>query len=121
MEVKHNFLTFAEMIKLGQDARSTLFIQLSNFPDHYLVLVVTDDRFKYALITTKAIADHTYAMMVMEDIAWLDFDRIREQDSESSRSLSRSMRKASDGPIQSSYSGFDLDTRGLQEIYNYCW
>jgi len=44
----------AEMVlKLGPDARSALFIQLAKFPDHYPVIVITDERFKYALITTK--------------------------------------------------------------------
>lgn len=64
------------MAKLGPAARRSLFIQLSNFPNHYLVIVITDECFKYALITTKAIEGHMYAMMVLEDIAWLDFDRI---------------------------------------------
>ena len=65
-----------EMIKLGPDARGSLFIQLTNFLNHYLVVVVTDEKFKYALITTKAIEGHMFAMMVLEDIAWLDFDRL---------------------------------------------
>ncbi|KAF9528468.1 mediator complex subunit MED14-domain-containing protein [Crepidotus variabilis] len=110
-----------EAMKLGPDARSTLFIQLANFPDHYLVIVITDENFKYALITTKAIEDNTYAMMVLEDIAWLDFDRIREADpDETSKDTPRSMRKTLDGRTESGNTGFDLDNRGLREIYNYC-
>ena len=70
------YLFHPEMTKLGPDARGSLFIQLTNFPNHYLVVVVTDERFKYALITTKAIEGHMFAMMVLEDIAWLDFDRL---------------------------------------------
>ncbi len=66
------------MVKLGPDARSTLFIQLAKFPDHYLVIVITNERFKYALITTKTMERNLYVMMVLEDIAWLDFDRIRD-------------------------------------------
>jgi len=79
-----SFLSFkihivhAEMVKLGPDARSTLFIQLAKFPDHYLVIVITDERFKYALITTKTMERNLYVMMVLEDIAWLDSDRIRD-------------------------------------------
>lgn len=64
------------MMKLGPDARSTLFIQLANFPDHYLVIVITDERFKYALITTKGMEGPMIATMVLEDIAWIDSDRI---------------------------------------------
>ena len=40
------------------------------------MLVITDEKFRYALITTKVLTDSMYASMVMEDIAWLDLDRI---------------------------------------------
>jgi mediator of RNA polymerase II transcription subunit 14 len=69
---------YSEMMKLGPDARSTLFIQLANFPNHYLVIVITDERFKYALITTKGIEGPMIATMVLEDIAWIDSDRIHQ-------------------------------------------
>lgn len=67
-----------ELRKLGPDNRGTLFIQLANFPNHYLVLVVTNERFKYALITTEVQPDSMYNSMTLEDIAWLDFDRIHD-------------------------------------------
>jgi len=67
------------MTKLGSEARGTLYIQLSNFPNHYLVLVVTDERFQYALITTSVITEAMFGSMILEDIAWLDFDRIHDK------------------------------------------
>ncbi len=67
-----------ELPKLGTDCRGTLYIQLANFPTHYLVLVVTAERFKYALITTKVQTESMYNNMTLEDIAWLDFDRIHD-------------------------------------------
>ena len=60
--------------------RGTLYIQLSKFPNHYLVLVITDDHFRYALITTRLLSDSTLSDMVMEDIAWLDFSRIHSEE-----------------------------------------
>lgn len=68
------------MSKFGPSARGTLYVQLSKFPDHYLVLVITDDQFRYAFITTKVLSETMYANLVMEDIAWLDFDRIHGED-----------------------------------------
>jgi len=68
----------AENHKLGPDVRGTLYIQLANFSNHYLVLVVTDERFQYALITTRILTESMYASMVLEDIAWLDVSRIHE-------------------------------------------
>ncbi len=67
------------MAKLGPAARATLYIQLSNFPSHYLVLVITDEDFRYALISVKVHADTMYAEMTMEDIGWLDVQRIHGQ------------------------------------------
>lgn len=68
------------MKKLGSSTRGTLYIQLTNFLNHYLVLVITDEGFRYALITTRVVTESTYAHMLMEDIAWLDFDRIHGGD-----------------------------------------
>ena len=56
-----------------------MYIQLSNFPQHYLVLVITDDEFRYALISASVVPDSMYGNMVMEDIAWLDLERIHGQ------------------------------------------
>ena len=43
------------------------------------MLVVTDERFQYALITTRILTESMYANMVLEDIAWLDVSRIHEE------------------------------------------
>ena len=42
------------------------------------MLVVTDERFQYALITTRVLTESMYANMILEDIAWLDVSRIHE-------------------------------------------
>lgn len=68
-----------ELAKLGPDTRGYLFIQLANFPNHYLVIVITDERFRFALITTSTNRDALFAHMVLDDIAWLDYDRIHKE------------------------------------------
>lgn len=68
-------------------------MQLSKFPDHYLVLVITDDQFRYAFITTKVLSETMYANLIMEDIAWLDFDRIHGEDIVEKESGAGIMRK----------------------------
>lgn len=67
---------FSELNKLGSTVRSLLYIQLNPFPTHYLVLVVTDTDFRYALISVKTVPDSMYQSLVMEDIGWLDVERI---------------------------------------------
>ena len=54
-----------------------MYIQLANFPTHYLVLVLTDEEFRYALISTKMLSDTMFGNMIMEDIGWLEVRRIR--------------------------------------------
>lgn len=56
--------------------RALLYIQLMPFPTHYLVLVVTDTDIRYALISVKIVPDSMYQSLVMEDIGWLDVERI---------------------------------------------
>jgi hypothetical protein len=46
------------------------------FPTHYLVLVVTDTDFRYALISVGVVPEGIYPSLVMEDIGWLDVERI---------------------------------------------
>ncbi len=64
------------MAKLGTPIHGTLYIQLGNFPSHYLVLVITEDDFRYALISVKILTDTMYTEMTMEDIGWLDVQRV---------------------------------------------
>ncbi|KDR75325.1 hypothetical protein GALMADRAFT_249364 [Galerina marginata CBS 339.88] len=120
-----------EIRKLGTDARGTLFIQLSNFPNHYLVLVVMDQRFQYALITTKAVPEEAFGGMSLEDIAWLDFDRIHDaafalSASDRLNSWSNKLKREGDGQDMGNdlyslpHAGFNLDTQGLRELYSYC-
>ena len=54
-----------------------MYIQLLSFPSHYLVLVITDDDFRYALIHVAVLMDTPLTTLVMEDIGWLNVRRIR--------------------------------------------
>lgn len=72
--------TLAELQKLGSTTRGSLFIQLATFPYHYLVLVITDEKFRYALISVKERRDSMYAELIMEDIGWLDEVRIHGEE-----------------------------------------
>ncbi|KAG5646818.1 hypothetical protein DXG03_002195 [Asterophora parasitica] len=121
-----------EIPKLGPSLRGTLFIQLSNFPNHYLVLVITDEHFRYALITTRILTESMFSQMIMEDIAWLDFSRIHGEDilitSHSSRTDMRigKRKRNSDEAVRMNSgvndadSGFNLETPVLRELYSYC-
>ena len=68
---------FPELQKFGPAAQAMLYIQIVTSPNHYLVIVVTDEQFRFALISTKTLGDSTYTNLVMEDIAWLDVDKIQ--------------------------------------------
>jgi hypothetical protein len=71
-----HLLYLSELKKLGPSARGWLYIQLSNFPSHYLVLVIADDEFRYALISVEVLSETMYANLIMKDIGWLDIRRI---------------------------------------------
>lgn len=56
------------------------YVQLESHPTHYLVIIITDEEFRYALIDTTVMPDTLTNSMVMGDIAWLDFSRIKSDD-----------------------------------------
>ncbi|KAJ7128933.1 mediator complex subunit MED14-domain-containing protein [Mycena crocata] len=125
---RRNFLP-DEMSKLGSSARGAVYIQLSNFPNHYLVLVINDEQFRYALITTRVLSGTMYGNLVMEDIAWLDFDRIHggdlaitaHSDPTSQPSTLKPPRDAIESKVaEMGQAGFNLDTQVLRELYSYC-
>ncbi|EIM79913.1 MED14-domain-containing protein [Stereum hirsutum FP-91666 SS1] len=119
-----------EFAKLGPTARSLLFIQLTPFPNHYLVLVVTDDDFRYALINVTIVPDSMYQSLVMEDIGWLDVARICQPpqvpvagEGEGGKvSLDPKGQNVGPGAMvgDASLSRFRIETRVLRELYAYC-
>ncbi|KAF7315273.1 Mediator of RNA polymerase II transcription subunit 14 [Mycena indigotica] len=100
---RRNFIT-NELGKLGPTTRGAVFVKLANFPTHYLVLVIDDIDFRYALISTEVELDSPFSNLLMRDVAWLDIDRLRGQPRISN---------ASDA-------GFNLDVQLLRELYDYC-
>lgn len=69
-----------ESSKFGPDVRALLFVQLASFPNHYLVIVVTTTEFRFALISVKVLADSPQGNMIMDDIGWLNLQRIHSSD-----------------------------------------
>ncbi|KAI0829900.1 MED14-domain-containing protein [Trametes gibbosa] len=125
---KRNFAR-EELEKLGGDARGTLYIQLANFPSHYLVLVITDTQYRYALINVKVQRDTMYNNLVMEDIAWLNAQRINGDDysvgvGPGPEPLVGQKRKREDAivaaPGEQYSTNFRLETKVLRELYAYC-
>ncbi|KAI0768733.1 MED14-domain-containing protein [Trametes elegans] len=118
-----------ELFKLGPDARGTLYIQLANFPTHYLVLVITDNDYRYALINVKVQRETIYNSMVMEDIGWLNVRRIHGDDFTVEAGIGPEpvvgqKRKRADGLPASQGepypASFRLETKVLRELYAYC-
>ncbi|KAG7090906.1 hypothetical protein E1B28_009983 [Marasmius oreades] len=124
---RRNFLQ-EELQKLGPATQGTLYVQLQNYPSHYLVIVVTFDEFRYALITTSVLPDSMCANMVMEDIAWLDFHRIHTEEvaqpdySEPKNGMKRKRSQEDLANSDASFPriNFQLETQVLRELYSYC-
>ncbi|CDO75529.1 hypothetical protein BN946_scf184871.g10 [Trametes cinnabarina] len=118
-----------ELAKLGPDARGKLYIQLANFPNHYLVLVITDNDYRYALINVKVQRETMYNNMIMEDIGWLNVRRIHGDEfavepGAGPEPVVGQKRKREMGlaaaPGEQYSSSFRLETKVLRELYAYC-
>ena len=122
----------AELKKLGLDVQGMLYVQLSNFPSHYLVLVIADQDFRYALINTSEVENSMTHNLTMDSIDWLDVRRIHRdvsiQSSAGPEPVVGQKRKR-DGQSQGTQSpeeqqypmSFRLETNVLRELYAYCW
>ncbi|KAG9308372.1 hypothetical protein JVU11DRAFT_11950 [Chiua virens] len=74
---RHRNFSKEEIKKLGPLAKGTMYIKLANFPSYYLVLVIIEEDFRYALIAVKVLSDSMCGNMIMEDIRRLGIRRIR--------------------------------------------
>ncbi|KAI0316938.1 mediator complex subunit MED14-domain-containing protein [Amylostereum chailletii] len=111
-----------EFAKLGPTVRIPLYIQLAPYPAHYLVLVVTDDDFRYGLIQVSP-PQGEYHRLVIEDIGWLDVNRIcvraTGEDADGSEGVGGKRKR--EAPLPSAMdSKFKLETQVLRELYAYC-
>lgn len=123
---------YSEIKKFGQDAQGQIYIQLGNFSTHYLVLVIADQDFRYALISVKEVEQSMNHDLVMEDIGWLNIRRIYGDGVTVEGGLGLDAvvgqkRKRDDGVGRAGPSGeqyppsFRLETNVLRELYAYCW
>ena len=117
---------------------------------HYLVLVITDQDFRYALISVKEVESSLNHDLKMEDIGWLNVRRIHGDDvavegGVGPDPVTGQKRKRDDGFGRTAPSGedyptryglgiwcgrdscmltstsFRLETKVLRELYAYCW
>ncbi|KZT67209.1 MED14-domain-containing protein [Daedalea quercina L-15889] len=122
-----------EIQKLGPIARGMLYIELAKFPDHFLVLVVTDDDWRFALISVEALPNTPCHDLLMKDIGWLDVKRIHGEEIVISHRLHGSdpavgqkrKRDSIDGIPEPPAMGYltpryTLETQVLREVYAYC-
>ncbi|EJD03366.1 MED14-domain-containing protein [Fomitiporia mediterranea MF3/22] len=124
-----------ELEKLGREARSMLFVQLANFQGYYLVLLVTEVEFRFALISVQQKQNSPTSDLVLQDIGWLDVQRIHGSDavvreqfgqlgsgSHEPPKVTGTSSLGGFGPfdITLGFDRFKLETEVLRELYSYC-
>ncbi|KAF9497312.1 MED14-domain-containing protein [Pleurotus eryngii] len=110
--------------KFGSTHPHALYIQLANFPDYYLVLVIGDGGFRYAVIAAESMLDpeigyHTYKIALFQ---WLDVQGILQsnaprQDDPGSPLVTDTNSLPSNDVAPA---GFNIETKALREVYSYC-
>jgi mediator of RNA polymerase II transcription subunit 14 len=89
-----------------------VYIQLLSFPSHYLVLVITDDDFRYALIHVAVLLESPLTALVMEDIGWLNVKRIRGESEYSITDETTALYSTLSLPRKKADQGNDQERRG---------
>lgn len=98
-----------------------MYIQLLSFPSHYLVLVVTDHDFRYALIHVAVLMDSPLTTMVMEDIGWLNVKRIRGESEYSITEETSGLYPVPLLPRKKGDQGDGQEKRGGKWVPEHCW
>ncbi|KAI5116984.1 hypothetical protein M0805_001593 [Coniferiporia weirii] len=122
-----------EVAKFGMDIRAYLFIRLASCDGHYMVLLVTELEFRFALISVRALPESPTGNLIINDIGWLDVQRIHDGDilvKERTEHLGPDGHHLSNpGGSLGSFGSFDLslgvdrfklETDVLRELYSYC-
>ena len=61
--------------KFGQ-LRTSIYIQLSPYPDYHLAMLATEEEIRWALVNVKDIISDDYRMKTVEDFGYLDVEKI---------------------------------------------
>ncbi|EAU91571.2 hypothetical protein CC1G_02060 [Coprinopsis cinerea okayama7 len=91
--------------------------------EHYLVLVVKTKGFSYALITASANPSDPLAPLKVDDVAYLDYDRLPFANSETGAPIAPATPVNIYEWIANDFgasTGFDLTTQMLKELFRYC-
>jgi mediator of RNA polymerase II transcription subunit 14 len=79
-------------------AHDKVFIQLDNFPTHYLVILISDDGFHYVLMSMKPVTPDS-PNLIINDLASLDVKRIQQQHFHNHSIITGQKRKRADDGI----------------------
>ncbi|EIW78720.1 MED14-domain-containing protein [Coniophora puteana RWD-64-598 SS2] len=131
-----------EMQKLGPDARGTLFIPIIGSAEHhpingtresYLVIVITDGDFRFALVRSELQRETMYQSRIFTDVGWLNVQRIQGESYDPGNVLAAARVKPAESggqesvenaliseSIESAQGSFNLGTQLLRELYAYC-
>jgi hypothetical protein len=82
-------------------------------------VVVDDLQLRFALISCHVVSENPYAVYGIKDIAWLDFDRIRNISADGVKSQRDFANQ--EGTGAEVYTKFVLETSELRDLYHYCW
>ncbi|THV06734.1 MED14-domain-containing protein [Dendrothele bispora CBS 962.96] len=120
-----------EIQKLAPSGRmlGAVYIRLRSYTYHYLVVIIADEEFQYALITVAVMTESATTDMLITDVAFLDSVRIHGDDPTLSirdkvetRAAMKTRRpdEVLEPGGSKPWTGFQLETQLLRELYSYC-
>ncbi|KAM0747999.1 MED14-domain-containing protein [Meredithblackwellia eburnea MCA 4105] len=98
--------------RFGLGTRSFLFVHLPNLPNHYLVLVLAEEGFRFALTSVREITEALQTFLTVEEVGWLDRDR---KEGWEVKAGVKEAEKERPTP-----SGFDVSVDDLRDMFQYC-
>ncbi|KAI5477894.1 Mediator complex, subunit Med14 [Pseudohyphozyma bogoriensis] len=102
-----------DLAKFGMGTRSFLFIHLPNLSTHYLVLVLQEEGFRFALIQVSEVSDGMQTWLRVDELGWLD-------KSTSTGDWGAAASPSSPAGEKPAAFGHDVSIEDLRDVHQYC-
>lgn len=104
-----------DLAKFGSSTRSVLFVRLPRLPLHYLVLVLDETGFRFALIAVREGGEFGQPLLAVEEVGWLDRNRLGAWRTAEDEGKGKAAERVAADPF-----GFDVTIEDLKALRLYC-
>ncbi|KAL8292356.1 hypothetical protein RQP46_001822 [Phenoliferia psychrophenolica] len=105
----------ADYVKFGVGSRSFLFVHLPQLPNNFLVLVLAEEGFRFALAAVREVSEALQTFLVLEEVGWLD-----KSPTNGDWEPTKASGRTGGGNERPAAVGTEVSVEDLRDLYQYC-